>query len=171
MRFIGTKIVTAEPMTRAAYVAFRGWVIPFGEDPNDQGYLVEYEPDGKPNVPGRAGYVTWTPKGAFDGAYRPCTEMTFGLALDSIKRGAKVARTGWNGKNMWLALSGSTTQPRNIAHENFWSKNASEWARTENGGGAEVLPCILMKTADSRILMGWLASQTDMLAEDWLIVE
>ena len=69
------------------------------------------------------------------------------------------------------SLSGSTTEPRNIAFENFWSKNASEWARTENGGGAEVLPCILMKTADNCILMGWLASQTDMLAEDWLIVE
>lgn len=70
MRFIGTKIITAEAMTRAAYVAFRGWQLPADEDGADEGYLVEYEPDGKPNVPGRAGYVTWTPKRAFDAAYR-----------------------------------------------------------------------------------------------------
>jgi hypothetical protein len=95
--------------------------------------------------------------------------MTFGSALEAIKFGHRVARAGWNWKGMWIALSGSTTNPRNIAWENFWSRNASEWARTENGG-AEVLPCILMKTADNRILMGWLASQSDMLAEDWLIV-
>lgn len=36
--------------------------------------------------------------------------------------------------------------------------------------GTKVLPCITMKTADNAILMGWLASQTDMLAEDWAIV-
>jgi hypothetical protein len=97
------------------------------------------------------------------------TGLTFGAALEALKGGAKVARAGWNAEGMWISLSGSTTQPRNIAYENFWSKNASEWARTENGGGAEVLPCILMKTVDDRILMGWLASQSDMLAEDWLI--
>ena len=170
MRFIGTKIILAEAMTRAAYVAFRGWQLPANENGADPGYLVEYEPDGKPNVPGRDGYVSWTPKAAFDNAYRPCGAMTFGLALEAMKRGAKVARAGWNGKGMWISLSGSTTNPRNVAFENFWSKNASEWARTENGGSAEVLPCILMKTADNRILMGWLASQTDMLAEDWQIV-
>jgi len=170
-RFIGTKIIIADSMTRAAYVALRGWQLPANENGTDEGYLVKYEPDGKPNVPGRDGYVSWTPKTAFDNAYRPCDAMTFGLALEAMKRGAKVARAGWNGKGMWISLSGSTTNPRNIAYENFWSKNASEWARTENGGGAEVLPCILMKTADNRILMGWLASQTDMLAEDWQIVE
>lgn len=95
--------------------------------------------------------------------------MDFSEALHGIKTGLKMRRSGWNGKGMWIALSGSTTEPRNIAFENFWSKNASEWARDENGGGAEVLPCILMKTADNRILMGWLASQTDLLAEDWEI--
>jgi hypothetical protein len=40
----------------------------------------------------------------------------------------------------------------------------------ENGGNATVLPCITMKTATGEILMGWLASQTDLLADDWGIV-
>lgn len=69
-RFIGTKIIIAEAMTRAAYVAFRGWQLPADENGADEGYLVEYEPDGKPNVEGRAGYVSWTPKAAFDAAYK-----------------------------------------------------------------------------------------------------
>lgn len=169
-QFIGTKLIRAQAITRAAYNEYRGWPLPADENGADEGYLVEYLDGGKPNDARHAGYISWSPKEQFDNAYRPCEAMTFGLALEAIKRGQRVARSGWNGKGMWIALSGSTTEPRNIAWENFWSKNASEFARTENGGGAEVLPCILMKTADNRILMGWLASQSDMLAEDWQIV-
>lgn len=170
-QYIGVKLINAVPMNRQEYNDFRGWQLPADENGADDGYLVEYVDGGKANTPQYAGYVSWSPKDVFERAYRSCESMTFGLAIEALKAGKKIARAGWNGKGMWLALSGSTTEPRNIAYENFWSKNASEWARTENGGGAEVLPCILMKTADNRILMGWLASQTDMLAEDWLIVE
>ncbi len=70
MRFIGTKIITAEAMTRAAYNAFRGWWLPTDENGDDNGYLVEYLDGGKSNVPGRAGYVSWSPKEQFDNAYR-----------------------------------------------------------------------------------------------------
>lgn len=169
---IGTKtVLAAGPMTRGEYNAYRGWNPPEGEDQTVPGYLVEYTDGSKPNDTRHAGYISWSPTEQFDNSYRPCNAMTFGLAIEALKRGHRVARAGWNGKGMWIALSGSTTEPRNIAWENFWSKQASAFARDENGGGAEVLPCILMKTADSRILMGWLASQTDMLAEDWQIVD
>jgi hypothetical protein len=79
MRFIGTKIVTAEPMTRAAYNLFRGWQLPADENGADEGYLVEYQDGGKPNVPGRAGYISWSPKEQFDNAYR-ARPLTDGLA-------------------------------------------------------------------------------------------
>jgi hypothetical protein len=52
---------------------------------------------------------------------------------------------------------------------NFWSPCNKAFAE-QNGGTAEVLPCITMKTAGGKILMGWLASQTDMLSDDWGIV-
>lgn len=94
--------------------------------------------------------------------------MNFGEVIAGLKAGRRYARAGWNGKGMWLALSGPNG-PREIAYENFWSKHASEYARL-NGGSAAVLPCIIMKTATGEILMGWLASQTDMLAEDWVEV-
>lgn len=70
MRYIGTKTILAEAMTRAAYNAFRGWQLPADENGADDGYLVEYVDGGKPNVPGRAGYVSWSPKEQFDNAYR-----------------------------------------------------------------------------------------------------
>lgn len=173
-QYIGTKQVNALAMNRGEYNAFRGWQLPDDEDGSDAGYLVEYLDGGKPNTPHYAGYVSWSPKAQFDAAYRPTDGMTFGLALEALKAGQRVARAGWNGKDMWLSLSctpGGTAAAgsREIAAENFWSDNNSEYAR-QNGGSAVVLPCITMKTATGEILMGWLASQTDMLAEDWEIV-
>jgi hypothetical protein len=59
-RFIGTKVIIAEPMTRGAYNEFRGWKIPENEDPNDEGYFVQYEDN----------YISWSPKATFEAAYR-----------------------------------------------------------------------------------------------------
>ena len=95
--------------------------------------------------------------------------LTFGDALAGLKLGKRVARQGWNGKGMWLSLSGNGV--RYIPSESFWSKHNADFAAQNPNGTAPVLPCITMKTADGSILMGWLASQTDMLAEDWLIIE
>lgn len=93
--------------------------------------------------------------------------MDFGAAIRALKRGERVARLGWNGKGMWLALS--CPESRYVLAEHFWSPHNAEYAR-QNGGTAKVLPSITMKTATGEILMGWLASQSDMLAEDWIIV-
>lgn len=95
--------------------------------------------------------------------------MKFGEALEHLKAGGKVARAGWNGKGMWVSMSGISTKPKSVPMEQFWSDNNAAFAQSR-GGKAEVLPCLTMKTADDRILMGWLASQSDMLAEDWEIV-
>jgi hypothetical protein len=92
---------------------------------------------------------------------------TFSWALDRMKAGYKVARAGWNGKGMWISVSpGSAALPA----EKFWNPHNRAFAES-NGGTADVLPCVTMKTADGKILMGWLASQSDMLAEDWVVVE
>lgn len=67
--YIGTKIVKAEPMTRAEYNAFRKWDLPADEDGSDRGFLVEYLDGGGPNVPGREGYVSWSPADVFERSY------------------------------------------------------------------------------------------------------
>ena len=173
--YIGTKIINAKSMTRGAYNQLRGWTVPVDEKPNDEGFLVEYLDGGAPNVPGFAGYVSWSPKEQFENAYRETVGVPFGLAVEALKKGKRVARAGWNGRGMWLSLSCNpggyaAAGRREIAYENFWSNNNSEYAR-QNGGSAVVLPCITMKTAAGEILMGWLASQTDILADDWQVLE
>lgn len=74
--------------------------------------------------------------------------MNFGKAIEELKNGKKVAREGWNGKGMWLVLVIPTIE--------------TEYP---------VQPVICMKTADNKLQPGWLASQADILADDWNIVE
>lgn len=95
--------------------------------------------------------------------------LDFSAALRAARDGARIARSGWNGKGMWVAMSG-TSGPRAVAAGTLWSPHAHAFAEA-NGGVADVLPCLIMKTATNEILMGWLASQTDLLADDWMIME
>ena len=143
-----------------------GWLLPLDEDGADEGYLVEYLDGGKPNVPSHKGYVSWSPKEVFDKAYQPTTAMTFGHALDLLKTGHRVCRAGWNGKGMWLALTKGSTIPMSAARSGAVLQIAEE--------GAEhitILDHIDMKTVTGEVCCGWLASQTDMLADDWMLVE
>lgn len=166
--FLGVKEVRALPMTRRAYNALRGWPLPEDENGDDEGYLVEYLDGGKANHPGFEGYISWSPAEVFANAYRRIDGMTFGLAVEAVKLGHRVARTGWNGKGMWISLSGHLSGSL-VAAENFWSLNNADFAR-ENGGKAHVEPTITMKTARGTIQMGWSPTISDVLAEDWVYV-
>lgn len=72
--------------------------------------------------------------------------MDFGSAIKSLKEGKRVLRKGWNGKGMWLAL------------------------QVPDAHSKMSLPYIYMKTADDK-LVPWLASQTDVLCEDWEVLD
>lgn len=156
-RYLGTKIVNAEPMTRGAYNTLRGWTVPSDENPADDGYLVEYADGGAANTVFYAGYVSWSPKDVFERAYRHVEGMTFGDAIEALKAGKRVARAGWNGKGMWLALVFG------------YDYNPDSRAGSVHALGCEKLPWIGMKTADEKFVP-WLASQTDVLAEDWTLI-
>lgn len=94
----------------------------------------------------------------------------FGWALDTLKLGKRVARRGWNGKGMWLALwREGTYDGGSELFENC--KPARLYAASCASQGVDVAPTIVMKTAGGSLLFGWLASQADMLAEDWELVE
>jgi hypothetical protein len=91
--------------------------------------------------------------------------LTFGEALEALKKGSKIARQGWNGKGMYLWLLPATEVKKE------WIKDPMLLSVF---GDRDVLPClgsIRMLTATGEVLTGWLASQSDMLAEDWRIVE
>ena len=159
--YIGTKMVNAEPMTRAEYNAFRGWELPADENGADEGYLVEYLDGGKPNITTHAGYVSWSPKEQFDNAYRKTTGMPFGLAVEAVKKGKKIARAGWTAKDMFLFLVPGST---------FKVNRAPLLGIYPEGTEINYHAHIDMKTADGTIVP-WLASQTDVLADDWIVVE
>lgn len=91
---------------------------------------------------------------------------SFGEAIASLKAGKRVARNGWNGKGMWLWLKPGTMVKAEWCHDSALKEIAEN-----NGGEIEALGTICMKTADNKILSGWLASQTDMLSEDWIVLD
>ena len=72
-------------------------------------------------------------------------KLSFSKILVCIKQGKKVYREGWNGKNMWIHL------------------------QVPDIDSKMSLPYIYLKTEDNK-LVPWLASQTDLLAEDWCIL-
>jgi len=153
-KFIGTKIIQAQEMTRAEYNDYRGWELPADEDGADAGYLVEYLDGGKANHHDHAGYISWSPADVFARAYRHTAGMTFGQAVEALKAGQRVARAGWNGKGMWLIR----IAPYEYEVESYTLFDA-----------ASLLPYIAMRTADA-CMVPWIASQTDMLAEDWAVI-
>lgn len=83
----------------------------------------------------------------------------FGQALTSLKKGNKVCRDGWNGKGMYLLY----------IPENGYYVTKLDWPSHEQIGNLSNLPFIAMKTADNKIVP-WLASQTDILANDWCLL-
>ena len=170
-RYIGTKIVRMMPMTRLEYNQVRGWALPPDENGDDEGYLVEYQDGGEPNTPHFRGYVSWSPKAQADAAYRRSDGMPFGLALEALRKGCKVARAGWNGKGMWLVYM----EPLYLPPYNTQGTHRKVNDRTAKWIGEDApldcQPYIAMWTAAKQWQPGWLASQADMLADDWMIVE
>lgn len=158
---IGTKLIRPYPMTREEYNTLRGWTLPADEEGTDPGYLVEYLDGGKPNVEGYEGYVSWSPKDVFDRAYKSSGNMDFGEALVLLKLGYKVARSGWNGKNMFLFLVNGST---------FNVNRPPLLGIYPEGTEINYQSHVDMKTADGSIVP-WLCSQSDMLASDWTLIE
>lgn len=90
----------------------------------------------------------------------PADTYSFGDAMNFLKGGKKVARKGWNGKNMFLFLA-----------TDIEFHTQADLSCVSNLEGDLTLPTVVMKTADDRFCVGWLASQTDMLSDDWYTVE
>lgn len=94
--------------------------------------------------------------------------MNFGDALEQAKRGHKISRAGWNGKGMYVvAMPGYDAIPCN--------ENTAKAHGIEQGTLVTTAPYLVLKAVappggirgELYLVPGWLASQTDMLAEDW----
>lgn len=159
-RYIGTKTINATPMNRQAYNELRGWQVPTDENPADEGYLVEYIDGGQANHPAYNGYISWSPKDVFERAYRRSDNLTFGEALEQLKAGKRVARSGWNGKGMFVFL---------VPGSQFKVNRAPLLGIYPEGTEINYQPHIDMKAADGSIFT-WSPNQLDALAEDWVEV-
>ena len=153
-KYIGFEVLTAEPMTRGAYNEFRGWTVPQDENPEDQGFKVNRED----------GHVSWFPKITFDNMYRSTEGMTFGLAVEAMKKGQRVARVGWNGSGMWAVIQ--RAYPEGIAI----NRNTAEATGITEGTVMKFRPYMVLFTAQHDFAH-WVPSGSDILAEDWVIVE
>ena len=142
-KYIGTKIIEAEPC--------KAWKDTKLHKAGEDGYKVRY-PDG---------YESWSPKDVFEDAYRPTNGMNFGLALEAAKKGSKITRRGWNGKGMYVFLADAVEFHTDADLSEYWG----------NVDGVCVLPVLVLRTAKGDLQPGWLASQNDMLADDWEVVE
>lgn len=94
--------------------------------------------------------------------------MDIGETVRALKSGKRVARAGWNGKGMFLFLLPGGIIPKAAIHDPGLRKVIDAEVP---GDTFEGLPSIRMFTADKKVLTGWLASQTDLLADDWQVVE
>jgi hypothetical protein len=82
--------------------------------------------------------------------------MNFGEALEQLKQGKQVARKGWNGKNQYVFLIEGALLTQCL------------------GPAIVAVPCtdvLAIKTSSNVIQIGWLATQSDMLSDDWEVVE
>lgn len=139
--------VKARPMTRGDYNAYRGWTMPANENAADEGYFVVY-PDG---------YESWCPKAQFEEAGRPIDGMTFGMAIDACRyKGAKIQRANWNGEGQYVEFAECSAVP---------------YSQVEYLSHCFIFHFVNRKTGETSIQIGWLASQADMAASDWRIVE
>lgn len=161
---IGTKAVLAHAMTRGEYNDYRGWTVPENEDATDLGYFVEYLDGGKPNHPDHIGYISWTPKDVFEQSYKASGSLSFGAAVELLKAGKRVARSGWNGKGMFVVYQKGYPQgiPCNKQTADAWQLNEGDLFKVE--------PYLQIQMVNGSHAM-WVPSINDVLAEDWAIVE
>ncbi|MFT9497895.1 DUF2829 domain-containing protein [Anaerosolibacter sp.] len=97
-------------------------------------------------------------------------DMTFGGAIEALKRGCKVARKGWNGKGMWIVLMPALKLPAHSTKELGPKVNDRTAKHIGVDTPLDSQPYISMWTAEKQWQPGWIASQADMLADDWMIL-
>lgn len=110
--------------------------------------------------------------------------LSFGSALEALKQGLKVAREGWNGKGMFVFMRSADelnvefvvdkvkSLPKSV--KDYYLKDIinekGERVPVDENDNVKFTAYLCLKAADGTIVNGWLASQTDMLAEDWEIL-
>lgn len=99
------------------------------------------------------------------------TNISFSEALVALKEGQSISRTGWNGKKMFLWLNRGSHDFRTDVEVDYVEGIKDDLFDDAAEGTTTRLPNINMRTATGSTVTGWLASQTDLLAEDWCVLD
>lgn len=109
--------------------------------------------------------------------------MNFGQAIEALKEGKLVQRKGWNGKGMFVFMRPADdltvdfivhtmkSAPQSLKDYLARQTDPNKEDRLDGEDKIRFMPYLCMKASDGSIVNGWLASQTDMLSEDWQEVE
>ena len=157
-KYIGTKVIMAEPMTVTEAQKVLGREIKPATVEED-GYLVEY----------KDGYKSWSPKSTFEEAYHEVSSVNFGGAIDLLKAGFAVRRKGWNGKGLFVVKQ----IPAHITGDiipNMQSlpQIAKDILMNRENPHIDYTNQMLIINPDGRA-DSWVPSVSDVFAEDWEI--
>ncbi len=109
-------------------------------------------------------------------------QQSFGAAIEAAKQGKRIAREGWNGKAMFVfqrpadelqidfIIDKVKSLPQSVK-DFFKAKNEKEIPSEQGLEKVRFTAYLCMYAADGSIVNGWLASQTDMLSNDWCILD
>lgn len=158
-KYIGTKVVKAEPMTMTEAQKVLGRELKPATLEED-GYLVEY----------KDGYKSWSPKSVFEEAYREIGSVNFGGAIDLLKAGIAVRRKGWNGKGLFVVKQ----VPSHITGDiipNMQSlpQSAKNILMSRENPHIDYTNQMLIINPNGRA-DSWVPSVSDVFAEDWEVV-
>jgi hypothetical protein len=162
------KVIEAKAtfMTLQEYATFRGWQLPADLNGDEEGHFVEYV-----DTSGQH-YKAWLPKPLFDKMNRPSqNNLTFGQAIEAAKAGYRVSRRGWNGKDMFVVYMPLLKLPPHSSQEPGAKVNDRTAKYIGKDTPLNCQPYFAMFNAQKEWIPGWLASQSDMLSEDWFIYE
>ena len=96
--------------------------------------------------------------------------VSFGTALKAVKEGKLATRVGWNDVFIFQRPADILEIDMVVNHVKSLPQSVKDWFRTSQQSVVEFTPYLCMKSADNKVVNGWLASQEDMLANDWFIL-
>lgn len=159
-KFIGTKVIMAEPMAMTEAQKVLGREIKPATDEED-GYLVEYD----------NGYKSWSPKDVFEKAYHEVKGMNFGEVIEALKTGLAARRKGWNGKGLFIVKQVPSHITGDIIPKmQSLPQSAKDILMSRETPHIDYTNQMLIINPDGRA-DSWVPSSSDVFAEDWEVVD
>ncbi len=150
--YVCMNVIEAVEISRKEYCETRGWIVPENENPDERVMMVTYAD----------GYISMCPKDKFYAVSIECDEgrCTFGYAITECRyHGKRIKRAGWDGEDQYVEFCKCATLME------------GEDKELEINSFCFVFHSKNRHTGEAGIQLGWLASQMDMAANDWVVMD